>query len=162
MFNPCNEESEARFGVIDVDPKNYDDFDKKFFIDIIQNYKLPLIPILSKSGGLHLYLFMNDFIPAALIKSFLSNLLPLFKLKPDCEIFPKQTQLTKDSDTGQLNKGNFINLPYFKKSERLAINLDGKPFTFDQFISVVESNTVSAEDLKIITEEHRTKRFRRC
>ncbi|MDC1485861.1 hypothetical protein N8086_02940, partial [Pelagibacteraceae bacterium] len=149
---PCNEESEARFGVIDVDPKNYDDFDKKFFIDIIQNYKLPLIPILSKSGGLHLYLFMNDFIPAALIKSFLSNLLPLFKLKPDCEIFPKQTQLTKDSDTGQLNKGNFINLPYFKKSERLAINLDGKPFTFDQFISVVESNTVSAEDLKIITE----------
>ena len=149
---PCNEESEARFGVIDVDPKNYDDFDKKFFIDIIQNYKLPLIPILSKSGGLHLYLFMNDFVPAELIKSFLSNLLPLFKLKPDCEIFPKQTQLTKDSDTGQLNKGNFINLPYFKKSERLAINLDGKPFTFDQFISVVESNTVSAEDLKIITE----------
>ena len=68
----------ARFGVIDVDPKNYEDFDKKFFIDIIQNYKLPLIPILSKSGGLHLYLFMNNFIPAALIKSFLSNLLPLF------------------------------------------------------------------------------------
>jgi hypothetical protein len=101
---PCNENSDARFGVVDVDPKNYTDFDKKFFIDIIQNYNLPLIPVLSKSGGLHLYLFMSEFVPAVLIRSFLSNLLPLFKLKPDCEIFPKQTQLTKDNETGQLNK----------------------------------------------------------
>ena len=149
---PCNENAEARFGVIDIDPQNYEDFDKKFFIDTIQEYKLPLIPVLSNSGGLHLYLFLNSFIPATLIKSFLSNLLPLFKLKPDCEIFPKQTQLTKDNETGQINKGNFINLPYFKKSERVAINLDGTPFSFDQFIKVIENNTVSAEDLKIITE----------
>ena len=159
---PCNEDSEARFGVIDVDPKNYTDFDKKFFIDIIQNYKLPLIPVLSKSGGLHLYLFMAEFVPAALIKSFLSNLLPLFKLKPDCEIFPKQTQLTKDSETGQLNKGNFINLPYFKKSERLAMNIDGTSFTFDQFIAVIESNTVTAENLKNNNRKYRRQRFRRC
>ncbi len=149
---PCNENGEARFGVIDVDPQNYEEFDKKFFIDTIQDYKLPLIPILSKSGGLHLYLFLDRFIPATLIKSFLSNLLPLFKLKPDCEIFPKQTQLTKDSETGQLNKGNFINLPYFKKLERVAINVDGTSFTFDQFIEVIESNTVGPDDLKIITE----------
>ena len=149
---PCNENSNARFGVIDVDPHNYQEFDKKYFIDTIQEYKLPLIPILSKSGGLHLYLFMSEFVAASVIKSFLSNLLPLFKLKPDCEIFPKQTQLTKDSETGQLNKGNFINLPYYKKSERVAINLDGKPFSFDEFIQVVDSNTVCLADLKTITE----------
>ena len=149
---PCNEDAEARFGVIDVDPNNYEDFDKKFFIDLIQTYKLPLIPVLSKSGGLHLFIFMDKFVSAALIKSFLSNLLPIFKLKPDCEIFPKQTQLTKDNETGKLNKGNFINLPYFKKSERVAINLDGTPFTFEQFIKVVENNTVNEKDLKIITE----------
>jgi hypothetical protein len=95
---------------------------------------------------------MDKFVSAALIKSFLSNLLPIFKLKPDCEIFPKQTQLTKDNETGKLNKGNFINLPYFKKSERVAINLDGTPFTFEQFIKVVENNTVNEKDLKIITE----------
>ena len=149
---PCNEDAEARFGVIDVDPNNYEDFDKKFFIDLIQTYKLPLIPVLSKSGGLHLFIFMDKFVSAALIKSFLSNLLPIFKLKPDCEIFPKQTQLTKDNETGKLNKGNFINLPYFKKSERVAINIDGTPFTFEQFIKVVENNTVNEKDLKIITE----------
>ena len=32
------------------------------FIEKIQEYKLPLIPVESKSGGLHLYLFMNEFV----------------------------------------------------------------------------------------------------
>ena len=89
-IQPCNENKEVRFGVVDVDPKDYDDFNKKFFIDVIQNYQLPLIPIESKSGGLHLCLFMDHFTDAKAVKSFLSNLLPLFKLKPDCEVFPKQ------------------------------------------------------------------------
>ena len=148
----CTENSEARFGVIDIDPKSYDNFDKKLIIDKIQEYKLPLIPVLSKSGGMHLYLFMDSFVLATKIVSFLSNLLPIFKLPPNCEIFPKQTQLTKDPESGKTNVGQFINLPYFKKSERLAINLDGKPFTFDEFIAVIESNTVNENGLKEITE----------
>ena len=47
-IQPCNENSEAKFGVIDVDPKNYVNYDKKFIVDKIQEYKLPLIPVLSK------------------------------------------------------------------------------------------------------------------
>ena len=148
----CTENSQARFGVIDIDPKSYDSFDKKFIIDKIQEYKLPLIPVLSKSGGMHLYLFMDSFVLATKIVSFLSNLLPIFRLPPNCEIFPKQTQLTKDPESGKTNVGQFINLPYFKKSERLAINLDGKTFTFDEFIAVIESNTVNENGLKEITE----------
>ena len=150
-IQPCDQNNEAMFGVIDVDPKNYTNFDKKFFIDTIQEYDLPLIPVESKSGGLHLYLFMNEFILATVVVSFLSNLLPLFKLKPDNEIFPKQTQLTKDPETGQLKPGQFINLPYYK-GERKALNLDGTPFTLEQFIKVAEANIVTAERLKQITE----------
>ena len=153
----CTENSEARFGVIDIDPKSYENFNKKFIIDKIQEYKLPLIPVLSKSGGMHLYLFMDSFVLATKIVSFLSNLLPIFKLPPNCEIFPKQTQLTKDPESGKTNVGQFINLPYFKKSERLAINLDGKPFTFDEFLEVIESNTVDEKGLKQITESIETK-----
>jgi len=102
-IQPTNENSEVKFGIIDVDPDkipgcSYKDYDKKFFIDKIQEFKLPLIPIESKSGGLHLFIFMKEFVSAALLVSFLSNLLPLFKLRPDCEIFPKQTQLTKNND----------------------------------------------------------------
>ena len=150
-IQPCNENSEARLGVIDVDPKDYDDFNKKFFIDIIQDYDLPLIPIESKSGGLHLCLFMDSFINAKDIVAFLTNLLPLFKLKPNNEIFPKQTELTRDEETGKLKPGQFINLPYYGDKRR-ALNEDGTPFKIDEFLQVVEANLVSKDQLKIITE----------
>ena len=123
-IQPTNEKGSAIFGVIDVDPKQYENFDKQFYLETIQEYKLPLVPIESKSGGLHLYLFMNEFVQSTVIVSFLSNLLPLFNLKPDCEIFPKQTQLTKDPETGILKPGQFINLPYFESKKRRAINMD--------------------------------------
>ena len=162
-IQPCNENSEVVFGAIDVDPKNYIDFNKKiklvdgdikskkFYIDIIQEYKLPLIPIESKSGGLHLVLFLKEFTSASVIVSFLSNLLPLFELKPDCEIFPKQTQLTKNNETGELRPGQFINLPYYKSTERKALNIDGTPFTLEEFVGVAEANLVSEINLTTIT-----------
>ena len=151
-IQPTNENSEVKFGLIDIDPNNYENYDKKFFIDKIQEFKLPLIPIESKSGGLHLFIFMKGFISATLLVSFLSNLLPLFKLKPDTEIFPKQTQLTKDTETGELRPGQFINLPYYKKTERRALNIDGTPFTFEHFILLVEANLVHPDELNKITE----------
>ena len=151
-IQPCNENSEVKFGVIDIDPKDYEDFNKKFFIDKIQEYKLPLVPVCSKSGGLHLFLFMKSFTDAKSVRSFLSNLLPTFKLKSDCEIFPKQTQLTKDNETGQLRPGQFINLPYLGGNQRQALNADGTKFTLDQFMQVIEVNLVDKERLKGITE----------
>jgi len=151
-IQPTNENSEVKFALIDIDPNNYVNYDRKFFIDKIQEFKLPLIPIESKSGGLHLFIFMKEFVSATLLVSFLSNLLPLFNLKPDNEIFPKQTQLTKDTETGELRPGQFINLPYYKRTERQALNVDGTSFTFEQFISVVESNLVDPDQLTTITD----------
>jgi len=151
-IQPTNENSEVKFALIDIDPNNYVNYDKKFFIDKIQEFKLPLIPIESKSGGLHLFIFMKELVSATLLVSFLKNLLPLFNLKPDCEIFPKQTQLTKDTETGELRPGQFINLPYYKRTERQALNVDGTPFTFEQFIKVVEANLVEVKNLDAITE----------
>ena len=150
-IQPCNENSEARLGVIDIDPNDYDDFNKKIFIDVIQDYNLPLIPIESKSGGLHLWLFIDSFVSAKEIVSFLTNLLPLFKLKPDNEIFPKQTELTKDGENGKLKPGQFINLPYYG-GERKGLNIDGTPFELDQFLQVVEANLISKDELDTITE----------
>ena len=151
-IQPCTEDSEVKFGVIDVDPKDYADFNKKDYIDIIQQYELPLLPVESKSGGLHLFLFMDAFTDSKTVKSFLTNLLSLFGLKQDTEIFPKQTQLTKDSETGQLRPGQFINLPYFGE-ERKALNVDGTTFTLKEFMKVISANLVTKERLKGITEE---------
>ena len=151
-IQPCTENSEVKFGVIDIDPKDYEEFNKKNYIDIIQQYDLPLLPIESKSGGLHLFLFMDKFTNASIVKSFLSNLLSLFGLKPDCEIFPKQTQLTKDSETGNLKPGQFINLPYFG-DKRKGLNIDGTPFNLQEFMQVISANLVTKERLKKITDD---------
>jgi hypothetical protein len=37
--------------------------------------------------------------------------------------------------------GQYINLPYYNKTERVAFNLDGTTFTFEQFIEVIDANT---------------------
>ncbi len=150
-IQPCNTDKEARLGVIDIDPKDYADFDKKFFIDKIQEFDLPLIPVESKSGGLHLWIFIDEFMSAKDIVSFLTNLLPLFKLKPNTEIFPKQTELTRDESTGKIGPGQFINLPYYG-GERKGLNVDGTSFTLDNFLQLIEANTVSKNDLQQITE----------
>ena len=49
----------VKFGTIDIDSKDYKDFSIKKYLDIIKEYDLPLIPVKSKSGGLHLYLFLK-------------------------------------------------------------------------------------------------------
>ena len=69
-IQPCNDDGLARFGAIDIDPKIYKNLDVKYYLNIIQEKELPLIPIKSKSGGLHLYVFTKEFIKAKIIKVF--------------------------------------------------------------------------------------------
>ena len=85
-IQPCTETALVKFGVIDIDPKDYADFNKKDYIEIIQQYELPLLPVESKSGGLHLFLFMDTLTDSKTVKSFLTNLLSLFGLKQDTEM----------------------------------------------------------------------------
>ena len=58
-IQPCTDEGKARFGAIDVDKYP---IDRKFYLEIIQEKNLPIIPVLSKSGGLHLYVFTTEFV----------------------------------------------------------------------------------------------------
>ena len=60
-----------------------------------------------KSGGAHLFLFIDGVISAKFMRSKLTNFSALLG-HADCEIFPKQIELQADrGDTG-----NFLNLPY--------------------------------------------------
>ena len=154
-IQPCNEENMARFGAIDIDDKqhSYDNFPYKKYLDIIKENNLPLIPVKSKSGGLHLYLFLKTPTRALLVKNFLETLLFTLNLPSQTEIYPKQTELLKQED-GLLSVGQFINLPYFKKEERVALNYDGKPFTFEEFIQVVEANLKTPDELEEFSIAH--------
>jgi len=74
-IQPCDDDGLARFGAIDIDPKVYKNLDIKFYLDTIQQKQLPLIPIKSKSGGLHLYVFTKELVKAKVIKDFLEQVL---------------------------------------------------------------------------------------
>ena len=50
----------CKWGCIDIDPADYKDYSEKKYVEIIKNHKLPLVPVKSKSGGLHLFLFLSD------------------------------------------------------------------------------------------------------
>jgi len=152
-IQPCDDDGMARFGAIDIDSKDYKDFSVKKYLDIIKIYDLPLIPVKSKSGGLHLYLFLKEPVKALIIKKFLESLLFTLKLPLRTEIYPKQTELGKDSE-GKFIDGNFINLPYYNRAERISINFDGKEFTFEQFIKVIEANLKTTDELEEFSLAH--------
>ena len=154
-IQPCDDEGKAMFGAIDIDDKqhSYKNFPYKKYLDIIARYNLPIVPVKSKSGGLHLFVFLNEPVDAKFIRKFFSNILFSLELPINIEIYPKQTMLGVDAD-GKKDKGQFINLPYFDKKERLALNLDGTEFTFEQFIAVVKENVYTQQQLEDFSIAH--------
>jgi len=150
-IQPCDDNGFARFGAIDIDPKIYKDLDIKFYLDVIAEKELPLIPVKSKSNGLHLYVFTKDFVKAKQIKDFLEQVLFLFKLPITTEIFPKQTKLGTNTDDQKIN-GNFINLPYFNKNERVALDPSGAEIPLELFLNCIEINKQTPEQLKEISD----------
>jgi hypothetical protein len=145
-IQPCTDESTARFGAIDVDKYP---IDREFYLKTIQEKNLPLIPVLSKSGGLHLYVFTTEFVKAIEIRQFLEQMLYVFKLSIQTEVFPKQTSL-QSSDGGKTN-GNFINLPY-NGDDRRALSPDGTEMSLDMFLKCIELNSVTKKQLKDIQD----------
>ena len=155
-IQPCDDSGMVSFGAIDIDSKAYQNFSPRKYLEIIQKNNLPVIPVKSKSGGLHLYIHTKEKVKASFLRNFLDKLLYTLELDPTTEIYPKQTELGTGSD-GSFTNGNFINLPYYNKIERVALNLDGTEFTFDQYIQVVESNLKSEKELNEFIDDHISK-----
>ena len=111
---PVNADGQCKFCVVDIDI--YDETIRNKILSVVRELHLPFTPFLSKSGGLHLYTFFRDFIPAkdvrdiiALIvsKSGLAFIHKHFKGSSTIEISPKQKEI------GKGRSGSWINLPYF-------------------------------------------------
>ena len=153
-IQPCTIDGTARFGCIDIDPKNYKGFKIENYLALFEQYKLPLIPMLSKSGGLHCYIFMEEFVPTSdLIEALKSFLLPL-GLKPTTEIFPKQKEL-KEDDKGNIKPGNFINLPYYNNGQthRYAVDKNNSKLSLDQFIKLANELKTTRDKLNSLVED---------
>jgi len=125
----------VKWGCIDIDPHNYKDYNQKKIVDIIKEYKLPLIPARSKSGGLHLFLFLDNWYP---IKDVIKKLHQwnndFFQAQ---EIFP-------------MNK--CLNMPYYNMNSttEFAYNDSNTPVMIGAFLELVKLKTISLDQLNKI------------
>jgi len=116
---PINDDNECVWGCVDID--SYAGFDHKKLIDKIKQFNLPLVVCRSKSGGAHVFLFLEKPVNAERMRDKLTEIKTLLGYGGS-EVFPKQIRLKSQDDTG-----NFLNLPYFNgdNTTRYAFKEDG-------------------------------------
>jgi hypothetical protein len=102
---PIDENDNCIWGSIDIDvyPVNAQEIASR-----IENNKLPLVPVVSKSGGLHLFLFTRGPHLAAEFISIL-NWLAASLGYAKSEIYPKQTKVLDERG----DRGSWMVMPYY-------------------------------------------------
>ena len=108
---PIKSDSTCMWGAIDLDDYRPD---VKELFKKIKSLNVPFIPFKSKSGGIHIYIFLTEPVPALLLREKLHSIKNIFgDCKPD-KIFPVQKNLNLEKGSA----GSWINLPYhdYKKS----------------------------------------------
>ena len=138
---PINEDSKCKWACIDIDVYN---LNHKELIDKIKLNKLPLVVFRSKSGGAHVFLFAEEFIPAALFRNKLKDIAAMLGYARS-EIFPKQNHINKERG----DVGSFLNLPYHNVNQtlRYAFNYDGNAMTIEEFFKYYDQIVLTEEDL---------------
>ena len=135
---PIRDNANCSWCCIDVDtyPLDY----KKLLANI-KKRNFPIITCRSKSGGAHLFIFIDGEIPARLARSKLSEISAALGYA-SCEIFPKQIEIKAErGDTG-----NFLNLPYHggDKSNRYAFHPDtANALTLEEFYKLYDEYKVT-------------------
>jgi hypothetical protein len=133
---PIRADDSCLWGSIDVDLYDVS------LTDIIRRAaRLPLVPCRSKSGGLHLFLFLVKPAPAAMVAAALRAAADQLGLSSATEIFPKQTHI--DAERG--DAGNWMVMPYFggtfdgRLREQAGLKSTGKDMTLVEFLAAAEA-----------------------
>ena len=150
---PINNDGNVKFAVIDIDVY---DADLNTYIHAIEENNFPLIPFKSKSGGLHIYMFLRQPTSAKIAVELLTQMVTVLaldvfvktRLNRVIEIFPKQTRL----NTG--GSGNWINLPYYNAvdTKQYAIR-DGKALSLESALMYIKERTHSVNEIKTFVSE---------
>ena len=141
---PIRDDNTCRWGAIDID--TYDGFDHKKLITQILDKKLPLVVCKSKSGGAHVFLFVDEPCTARDMQIKLTEIAAWLGYG-ESEIFPKQIELNSKGT------GNFLNLPYNHPEypTRYALDDEGNALIeLGMFIKHYESKVVSNLGMVII------------
>lgn len=150
---PLRDDDTCWWGAIDIDNHGKaEDTDIAGVEAAVVEAGYPLIACRSKSGGVHLYLFMSEPVRAELVRRVLKMWADKLKIPgTDC-LFPKHDRMNRDSDTGEKGLSNWINFPYYgtysrKKTNRYAF-INGKPAPFGMFLEFAEGKRQSGLDLQ--------------
>lgn len=139
---PINDLNACKWGAIDIDAHgDREKIDIPALYSKVQELALPLLVCRSKSGGAHVYLFMEEQIDAKSMRASLRLLANKIGY-PDAEVFPKQDTL----DEKRL--GNWINLPYFDVEHTERYCYIKKPISFEHFIETAEAMQQTAKSLE--------------
>lgn len=140
---PVNADGKCFMGILDID--SYGSKILKMF-RFIREYSLPLVPVRSKSGGLHCYLFTQKSVSAKAMREALQKIIDNFSLetiygKGKVEVFPKQ-----DKAEGF---GSCITLPYFnaEKAYTYVLDLDMRPLSLEEGIDYCKKHSVATLDV---------------
>jgi hypothetical protein len=139
---PIRADNSCLFGAIDIDV--YTGLDYRAIVKGVKKHGFPLIPCRTKSGGVHLFLFVSEAVPALTVVTKLREMAAVLGYGTS-EIFPKQTEvLTARGDVGQ-----WINMPYFNgtKGLRYAFDDNGLALSPEQFVKVAHETRVTAQEL---------------
>ena len=150
---PVDEKGDTKFGGIDIDV-----YDSDFtpYINAIEANNLPLVPFRSKSGGLHLFMFMQQRVSAKAVIDLLNKQVMLLgldlyvkrKLNKIIEVFPKQSK----TEVGK--PGSWINLPYYNVAQtRQSAIRAGKDLSIDAALSYAKSKRVTLADVRSILND---------
>lgn len=133
---PIRNDNLCIWGSIDYDVYDTDLTD---LIKKVEAAKLPLVPARTKSGGLHLFFFALEPIPAKQMQELLRSLAARLGIA-DSEIFPKQTTLL--SERGET--GSWIIMPYFggdfggKLKVQVGLRANGGEIPLAEFVRTAE------------------------
>ena len=143
---PVRSDGTCSFAVIDVDK-----YDTSFssILRAIYRYGIPLVPFRSKSGGLHLYLFLQTVVEAKQVLKTMHLYRKLFQLSKSTEVFPKQFILKE----GEI--GSWINIPYFgaEHTKQYMLSQEGEPYDLESAIYAIKERAISVERLKGLADE---------
>jgi hypothetical protein len=138
---PIDETCRVRFAAIDIDEYP---LDLVALNALIQKHKLPLVLCRTKSGGAHLFLFLEQYHDAGEVQKRMREMASTIG-HGNAEIFPKQTRI--EADRGDV--GNWINMPYFNvtDTQRYALGEEGNILTLEEFMRYARMKIVSYESL---------------
>ncbi len=137
---PISSENTCRFAVLDLDVY-YKDIILEY-LDFIYEHNIPVVPFKSKSGGLHIYLFLDVPTAANAVINYMSWISTLMGLSHKIEVFPKQATLM----AGQV--GNWIHLPYYGMAKSGIYNRKGKELIFEKALPFIKSHVQSEQTLQ--------------